>query len=355
MISFSKKKKLFALDIGSYSIKLLELSKVKKGYQLVNIGTVPLPSEAIVDGALMDSSAIAEAIGGLLQSTKIKLKDVSTSVSGHSVIIKKITLATMGEDELAESIQWEAEQYVPFDIADVNLDFEIIGPDPADEGQMEVLLVAAKKEVIDDYTAVLAEAGLTPIVIDIDAFACQNMLEVNYEIEEGGVVAVVNIGAGTSNINIIQDGKSLFTRDVANGGNQLTEEIQKRFGVAGEEADAAKLGAKIESVDPEELKAVMDEVSNSLSSEIARTIDFFMATNPDSNVSKVYICGGGAMVKGLNKVMSEKLGLPVEVANPFNAISYNKKKFDPDYIESIAPSFGVAVGLAIRQVGDKNG
>jgi len=349
---FLKKKNLFALDVGSYSIKLVELKALKKGFQLVNLATAPLPSEAIVDGALMDPGAIAEAITSLVGSIKTKTTDVATSVAGHSVIIKKITLAAMTEDELADSIQWEAEQYVPFDIADVNLDFQILGPDPADESQMEVLLVAAKKEIVDDYTAVLAEAGLNPVVMDIDAFACQNMLEINYSLPEGESVAVVNIGASLSNINIIKDGLSLFTRDVANGGNQFTEEIAKRFGISYEDADAAKLGKKVEGTEPSDIKAVVQESSDSFSSEIARTVDFFMATNPDDHVSKVFICGGGAKVENLDKVLADKLGISVEVANPFNAINCNGKAFDGQYIAEEGPSFAVAVGLAIRKEGD---
>ena len=342
-----RKKKLFGLDVGSYSIKLVELKEGKKGYQLINIGLAPVPPDAIVDGALMDPGAIADAISDLLASSKIKLKDISTSIAGHSVIIKKITLASMSEEELADSIQWEAEQYVPFDIADVNLDFEILGPDPVDESQMEVLLVAAKKETIDDYTAVFKEAGLNPIVMDIDAFACQNMHELNHPPEEGKVTAIVNIGAGLTNVNIIKEGISLFVRDVASGGNQFTEEIQKTFGVGQEVADSAKLGATVEGVDPSELKEVMRESMDGIASEIARTLDFFLATNPDDSVDEVFVSGGGARVAGLGPLMSEKLGVPVEIVSPFQVISHNKKF--AEIIDKEGPSFGVAVGLAIRK------
>lgn len=345
-----RKKNLFGLDVGSYAIKLVELKEGKKGYQLVNIGMTPIPPDAIVDGALMDPGAIAEAIGALLTSSKVKLKDVATSIAGHSVIIKKITLSTMSEDELADSIQWEAEQYVPFDIADVNLDFEILGPDPVDEAQMEVLLVAAKKETIDDYTAVFAEAGLNPVVMDIDAFAAQNMLELNYPPEEGEVTAIVNIGAGLTNVNILREGVSLFVRDVANGGNQFTEAIQKRFGIGQDLADSAKLGAKVEGVDPSELKEVLSASMEAISSEIARTLDFFLATNPDDNVDKVFLSGGGAKVKGIATLMADKLGVPVEIVNPFKMVSHNKKVGELIALEG--PSFGVAVGLAMRKAGD---
>ncbi len=351
MFSFGKKK-IFALDIGSYSIKLVELKESKKGYQLMNLASAPLPPEAIVDGALMDSGAIVDAIRSLVSGARIKSADVAVSVSGHSVIIKKITLPVMTENELADSIQWEAEQYIPFDIADVNLDFEILGPNAVDATQIDVLLVAAKKEITDDYAAVVAEAGLNAVVIDIDAFAAQNMLEINYPPEEGEVVAVVNIGAELSNINIFKDGVSLFTRDVANGGNQYTEEIQKRFGVSYEDADAAKLGAEVEGVDAAGVKEVLHEISGSLSSEIARTIDFFMATNPDDNVKKAYICGGGAKTENLDKALAEKLGVSVEIVNPFKAITCNEKTFDPEYLNDVAPSFGIAVGLALRKEGD---
>lgn len=345
-----RRKNLFALDVGSYSMKLVELKEGKKGYQLVNMGLAPIPPDAIVDGALMDPGAIAEAISGLLASSKVKLRDVATSIAGHSVIIKKITLASMSEEELADSIQWEAEQYVPFDISDVNLDFEILGPDPVDETQMEVLLVAAKKETIDDYTAVFAEAGLNPIVMDIDAFACQNMLELNHPPEAGEVTAIVNIGAGLTNVNILKEGLSLFVRDVASGGNQFTEAIQKRFGVGQELADSAKLGVSVDGVDPSELKEMMVESMDGIASEIARTLDFFLATNPDDSVDKVFVSGGGAKVAGLGPLMADKLGVPVEIVDPFQVINCNKKF--AEIIASEGPSFGVAVGLAIRKSGD---
>jgi len=352
LIQLRRKKSVFALDIGSYAIKLVELKKTKKNYQLVNIGSVTLPPEAIIDGALMDSSAIADAIRGLVASSHLKSTNAVTSISGHSVIIKKISIQAMAENELADSIQWEAEQYIPFDIADVNLDFEILGPNIADANQMDVLLVAAKKEIVDDYKGVLAEAGITPVVIDIDVFSAQNMLELNYPPEMGEMIVVINIGAELSNINVIMDGISLFTRDVASGGGQITEDIQKRFGVSYEDADSAKRGMSVDGVDAAEVKKLIEEGADALSYEIARTIDFFLATNSEYKVARAYICGGGAKIEGLDKILSEKLKVSVEVADPFKEISCNEKKFDPEYLRDVAPMFGVAVGLAIREEGD---
>lgn len=352
MIQLRRKKSLFALDIGSYAIKLIELKKTKKGYHLVNLNSVTLPPEAIIDGTLMDSSAIADAIRELIASSKPKSKNVSTSISGHSVIIKKISLQAMTEDELADSIQWEAEQYIPFDIADVNLDFEILGPNDADSNQMDVLLVAAKKEIIDDYSGVLSDAEVTPSVIDIDSFAVQNMLELNYPPHLGEMIVVINIGAELSNINVIMDGISLFTRDVASGGGQITEDIQKRFGINYEDADNAMRGMAVDGVDAEEVKLLIGESADALSFEIARTIDFFLATNSEYKIARSYICGGGAKIEGIENILSEKLKIQAEITDPFKAISFNEKKFDAQYLRDIAPIFGVAIGLAIREEGD---
>jgi len=351
MFSFGKKS-IVALDIGSYSIKLVQLSNSKKGYRLVNLASAPLLPEAIVDGALMDSGAIVEAIHGLLAGAKIKAADVAASVSGNSVIIKKITLPATTEEELADSIQWEAEQYIPFDIADVNLDFQILGEARDDSSQVEVLLVAAKKEIVDDYTAVINEAGLNPVVLDVDAFAVQNMLELNYEFEEGEVVAAANVGAELSMVNVFKDGISIFNRDVSNAGNRLTQEIQKRFGLGHDEAEGAKLGGEVEGVDADELKAVISESAGSLASEIARTIDFYLATNPEDKIAKFYLSGGAANTTGLKELLSKKLDLDVEIADPFKSIICDEKKFDSDYLEDVGPSFAVAVGLAIREMGD---
>ncbi len=352
MIQLRRKKSIFALDIGSYAIKLVELKKTKKNYQLVNLNSVTLPPEAIIDGALMDSGAITDAIRELISGSKYRTKNVSTSISGHSVIIKKISLQAMTEDELADSIQWEAEQYIPFDIADVNLDFEILGPNEADSNQMDVLLVAAKKEIIDDYSGVLSDVDLTPSVMDIDAFAVQNMLELNYPPQLGEMIVVINIGAELSNINVIMDGISLFTRDVASGGGQITEDLQKHFGISYEDADNFVRGMDVDGLDDSEAKTLIKASTDSLSYEIARTIDFFLATNSEYKIVKAYICGGGAKIEGIENILSDKLKIPAEIADPFKEISFNEKKFDREYLKDVAPVFGVAVGLAIREEGD---
>src|SRR6185312_7520641 len=205
----AKAKLAFGLDIGSSSVKLVQLKEVKRrgvtSYQLAAFGKKDLPPEAIVDGQLMNSTAIVQAIQELVAEQKIRQKDVAIGVSGHSVIIKKISLPRLTEEELDESIQYEAEQYIPFDVKDVNISCEILNK--ADESaQMDVLLVAAKKDMINDYTTVIAEAGLNAVVVDVDAFAVQNMFEANYDVPKGETVVLINAGASVVNINILADG-----------------------------------------------------------------------------------------------------------------------------------------------------
>ncbi len=351
---FRKKKGTVGIDIGSSSVKLVELKETKKGYQLKNFGVAPLSSEAIVDGAIMDSGAIADAIRSLITNLKVKVKDVVTSVSGHSVIIKKINLPIMTDDELAESIQWEAEQFIPFDINDVNIDFQIMSGSASEEqGQMEVLLVAVKKDMINDYITLFNQVNLNPVVVDVDSFSIENMFEVNYQIEEDEVIALVNIGASIMNINILKGGVSAFTRDISMGGNQFTEEIQKHFSVSYEDAEMLKVGGDIPGIKKQEVEIIMKNVAEGVANEIQRSLNFFSATSATDQITNVYVCGGSSKVKGFIDVLEDKVGVPIEFLNPFNNILVNERYFDPDYIKEIAPLAAVGVGLALRRARDK--
>jgi type IV pilus assembly protein PilM len=321
---------------------------------------VPLPAEAIVDGAIMNASAVVDALNELITQEKVKNRMVATSVSGHSVIVKKIKLPQMSEQELEESIQWEAEQYIPFDVTDVNIGVQILGQDEQDVGQMDVLLVAAKKDLINDYTNVLTEAGLAPLIMDVDAFAIENMFEANYGAPEGQTVLLANIGASTINLNILRNGVTAFTRDISMGGNQFTEEIQKQLNVSYEEAESLKLGGELggpsettDAVIPQEVGGIIRSVSEALASEIQRSLDFFLATSTEDRIAKVYLSGGSAKVPGLPSVVESKLGLGVEVVNPFKSVSIDEKNFNVTHINEVAPAAAVAVGLGLRYVGDR--
>jgi type IV pilus assembly protein PilM len=359
----AKGKLALGLDIGSTSIKMIMLKEQRKrgevGYALQSFGMKPLPPEAIVDGALMNSTAIVQAVQELMSELKVKGKDVAIGVSGHSVIIKKIQMPRMSQEELEESIQWEAEQYIPFDVKDVNIDTQILDGGGNDAtGQMDVLLVAAKKDMINDYTTVVSEAGLAPVVVDVDAFAVQNMFSTNYELPEKETVVLINAGASVVNINIIANGVTVFTRDVTIGGNQFTEEIQKQLNVSYEEAEALKIGgnrADADAVVPQDVERVLASVAEQVAGEIQRSLDFYAGTAADSNFTKVYLSGGTAKIPALFKTIEARTGVPVEILNPFRKIEVDNRKFDPAFIMDVAPMAAVAVGLALRRPGDKLG
>ncbi|MEE8319375.1 MAG: type IV pilus assembly protein PilM [bacterium] len=352
MALLSGGKSVAGLDIGSSSIKIVQLKETGKGYRLINLGVRSLPQEVIVDGAIMDAGVISDTLREMVKEIKLKVKDVAVSVSGHSVIIKKIKVQEMTEDELEKNIQFEAEQYVPFDASEVNMDFVILGASE-DEGKIDVLLVVVKKDVINDITTVVSDAGLNPVIVDVDAFALENMYETNYVLTSDEVVALVNVGASTTNINIIRDGISIFTRDISVGGNQFTEALQKQLQVSFEDAELLKKGETLGEKGPEDVEPILSVIADNLGQEIQRSLDFFNSSNPDIQLSRVSLCGGGSKVRGIVKAIEQRLGIKVEMINPLESIAYNKKKFDQEYLDDIAPMLGIGMGLAIRKAMDR--
>ncbi|MBI2353480.1 MAG: type IV pilus assembly protein PilM [Deltaproteobacteria bacterium] len=351
MLFLKKKKEVIGIDIGSHSVKLVQLKEQKGTYQLLNVGLVPLPPEAIVDNSLMDSASIVSAIKNLVASLGIKVKDVACSISGNSVIIRKIMLPAMPTEELEDQIAWEAEQYIPFDINDVNMDFQILSPDSTDPTRMNVLLVASKKDIINDYVAVFNEAALHLSVVDVDSFTVQNAFEANHDAGPDEVLALINIGASVMNINIVKSGGTLFTRDVQMGGNLYTEEIQKQMGLNTPEAESMKMLAR--ETGNSELMDVIAKVNETITQEIRRSLDFYNSTANEERITRIFVSGGCSKVCNLLDAISEKLGLPVEMIEPFAKLKYNEKDFDPEYLAEIGPLMAVTVGLAIRRVGDK--
>lgn len=352
-----RKRLLVGIDIGTHSIKVVRLKQKGQGYQLLNFGIMPLRPETMVDGNIADADAVVEAIHNLIRIEKIKAKEVATAVSGQSVIVKRIRLPQMTEQELNEAIQGEAEQHIPFEIADVNIDFQVLpAPREDDEradNQMDVLLVAAKKTKIRDYTSLLTAAGLNPVVVDIDAFALENEYEV-FTGQEDGVVALVDIGATTMNINILKAGSTLFQRDIAIGGNRYTAALQKALQVSYDEAEALKMGVDMTAKHSQEaVLAVIAGVSGEIGGEIQRSFEFFRTTAGDEIIDKMVISGGCAKIKGLDRFLSNRLGLPVSVADPFRGLYYNEKVFDPEYLHAMSPVAAVSVGLALRRMRDR--
>ena len=343
---FSRQKPLVGLDIGSSSIKAVELRKAKDGYELLHAGLEPLASDTVVDGAIMDALSVSDSITKIFSQQKIKTRNVATSVSGHSVIVKKIALPTMSEEEMEESIQWEAEQHIPFDIADVNLDYQVLDAQGS-SSTTDVLLVAVKKDKILNHTNVITQAGKVPLVVDIDAFAVQNAFEANYHPAPNTTVALLNIGASIMNIVVTKGGTPLFTRDVSVGGNQFTDALQKEMNLSFEEAEEVKKGKSIEGVQSENVDLMIESVSEVLLLEIQKTFDFFRATTVGEQLQRVYLSGGCAKVSGFVEMVQSRLNVPVEVLDPFKSIAIGKG-IDMSYLDEISPSMAVAVGLALR-------
>lgn len=353
----AKGKLALGLDIGSSSIKMILLKETKRGYELQSFGVAPLPPETIVDGALMNSAVVVQAIQDLVAAQRIKQREVALGVSGHSVIIKKISMLQMSQDELDESIQWEAEQYIPFDVKDVNIDTEILlSGDATGDGQMEVLLVAAKKDMINDYSQVVSEAGLTPVVVDVDAFAVQNAFELSHGVAHDETVVLINAGASVINVNVLANGHTAFTRDITLGGNLFTEEIQKQLNVSYEEAEALKIGGRTtddaEAVVPQEVERVLTTVAEQMAGEIQRSLDFYASTAVDGRISKVYLSGGTARIPALRKALEYRVAAPVSLMNPFQGLEIDERHFDAGYLAEIAPMAAVALGLGLRRAGD---
>lgn len=346
-------KNCVGLDIGSSAVKAVQLKSSKQGIQLVNFGIEPVPPQSIVDGSLMNASAVAESIGSLFSQLKIRQKEVAVAIAGHSVIIKKIVVPQMSAEELEDQIHWEAEHHIPFAKDDVEIDHQILDSHPA-ENQMEVLLVAAKKEVVSDYVDAVRDAQLNPVVVDVAAFCLQNAYEVNYG-KPDETIALLNVGASISTVNVTQGGQSAFTRDVTIGGNAYTEEIQKQLGVGYEEAEAYKCGGTAgDEVIPQEVDDILRQQAEAMAGEFQRSFDFYLATTAEGQIDRVVLAGGTARIPALRQAIERRNRdrIPVDVMDPFHSVTVDDSTFDIDYIRAQSPMAAIALGLALRTEGD---
>jgi type IV pilus assembly protein PilM len=339
---------LVGVDIGSSSIKVSQLKDGRKGLELVRLGFAELPPQTIVDGHVMNSGAVVETLGRIFQDKKIKSKDVAMSVSGQSVIIRKITVPMMTPAELAEQIQWEAEQHIPFDIKDVQIDYEVLRKRP-EAGQMDLLLVAAKKDEIHDYAQLARDAKLRPQVVDIDAFTIQNVFEFSRGLPPDHTVALINVGASLSTLNIVARGVSTFTRDIANGGNFISEEIRKRSGMSFEQAEALKCGRPEAGPPPPQLATIIEGVVDSIAGEIQRSLDFFMATSGEAEIARIFLTGGTAKLPMLAQAIERRARAPVEVFSPLEKIGVDAAAVDTAALAALGPQLAVALGLSMRK------
>jgi type IV pilus assembly protein PilM len=341
---FGRNTTTVGLDIGSGLIKLVAISHASGGPVLTKVAFTSVMNDAIVDGEIMDPAIVAEAIKGLMASAGIKTKKVVTAIGGRDVIIKKIAMDRMKEAEAREVIRWEAEQHVPFDMDNVELDFQIL--DPEGEGlQMTVLLVAAKRELVEHKMALLSDLGLEANIIDVDAFALHNAFEVNYPEAMRGVVGLVNIGHETTNISILDDGVPVLTRDIPVGTRRFKEDLQRERGLSADEADAVLQGGDAgEALDP-----LLEARGEELAVGIERAAAFLQSSSRSAGgVGRIFTTGGGARIPRLNKVLSDRLRIPVQLANPIEKLQVADGVFDRFPVDEVAPLLMLPIGLALR-------
>ena len=348
---FGKKQSLVGLDIGSHTIKAVELEVgSNKSFRLTNWGISAPLAEAIVDGEIMDRQLVTDAVTNLLESRGIKSRNVVAAVSGRAVIVKKITMNKLSADDAQQAVYWEAEQHVPYDINDVSLDFEILGEAPNDSKLMQVLLVAAKKDMVMSFSDLIREAGLSPLIVDVDSFAAQNALEANYDFGPGEVVAILNIGSEITNINIIQGGVPYFTKDLQVGGNTFTEAAQRKFNLSQVEADAAVRG---ESAHGLEVMPVIEQACEGLATALERAQAYLRTAGEAGPIARIMLCGGSSLTPGVSEFLHRRFTVPVEVANPLARVGYDPSLFAGQDVMRVAPLLTVGIGLALRRLGDK--
>ena len=348
-----KRNRLVGLDIGSKSIKAAEIVEGKKGFTLSKFGMSEIAPGLIEEGAIKDPEAVAETIRSLFKSYGIKNHNVVLSIGGYSVIVKKISVQNATEEQLQETIHFEAEQYIPFDINDVNLDFQILGENENNPNQMNVLLVAAKKEMVNDYVSLAEMANLDPRIIDVDAFALQNTYALNYETSPNENIALIDIGAAKTSLNILKGDNSVFMRDVSLGCSQINQKIAALVNCSMEEAEAIKFGESGGKITPEDLSDIISSVVADWCTEIRRALDFFYSTYPDDQIKRIILSGGGGNIQELRQLLAVETSAEVSTINPFQQIYIDSNKFDTEYMEKIAPQASICIGLATRKVDDK--
>jgi type IV pilus assembly protein PilM len=340
-------KNLVGVDIGASSIKVVQLKETRKKIQILRWGHAALPAQTIIDGHVMNSGAVIEALARIFHDGKIQQRDVAVGVYGQSVIVRKITVPMMTPAELDEQIHWEAEQHIPFDIKLMSVDYEVLRRRP-EAGQMDLLLVAAKKDEISDYAAILREAKLKPLVVDINAFTIQNIFEHQYGLPPEGTIALLNVGAAVSSLNIVSKAVSAFTREITNAGNAITEEIRRALGCSYEQAEAYKQGGGPTQIVPQEVTQIINQACQGLAGEIQRSLDFYLATSGEQEISRIYISGGSAYLAPLVQAIERRARVPVQLFDPMVNLSVDVKLPNEPQLRAIAAQMVVALGLSLR-------
>ena len=340
---FSRKKTTVGLDIGSGLIKVAVIDHRNAAPELVRVAITKLPSDAIVEGEVMDPGIVADAIRATLDAASVKSSHVVTAVGGRDVIIKKIQTERVKEKQARELMRWEAEQHVP-DVESVELDFQVLDPASSSD-EMSVLLVAATRDLIDSKMRILAEAGVVASIVDVDAFALHNAFEVNYPEAMTGLVGLVNVGHEVTNVNIMEGGVPLITRDLPLGTRRFIEDLQRQHGVSAKEAEAMIRGFDRSA----NLDAVLQARGEEIAVGVERGAAFLSTTKSVSQVRAVYLCGGGSRTPGLAELLGARLGIPVQHANPLARLNIRDGALDSLSTDEVAPLLMLPIGLALRQ------
>ncbi len=343
---------LVAIDIGSHSIKMAQMGGTGKKFELLNFSVMPLKEDSIVDGVIREPDEIVETLAKMIKLEKVDTRYAVASIAGEAVIIKKIRVPKMTAEELKENIASEAEQYIPFDIDDVSIDFQLLESSDSEKSEnpdtMEILLVAVQRDLVDSLTDILYDAGLKPAIIDLDVFAMVNACELGVDLETGGVVAVIDLGESFSHLNIIEEGCTAYTRDIPLGGNYCTKKLMSKFNLSHKEAVKLKLGKIPAELNDDEVVEVIVQSFEKIIDEVQKAFEFFSTTSKNP-VERVYITGGGALIRGMESLFSHHLNTSVEILNPMKGIKVNNRKFDQGMIDTLGPLSTVALGLAARK------
>ena len=340
---FGRKRSSIGLDIGSGFVKVVEVDHSGDQPEVVRVAMRPLLPDAIVEGEIMDYGLVADTVRGLFQETGMKGADVVTAVGGHDVIIKKIEMDRMKESDAREVIRWEAEQHVPFDIKSVEIDFQILNPH--DDGlQMEVLLVAAKRELVDNKVALLQDAGVSPRVIDVDAFALHNAFEHNYPDHRDGIVALVNVGHETTNVNILENGVPILTRDISFGSRKIREDLQRERGLTAEQAEDVVQAREV----IDDLDLFVSQSAEEVAVGIERASAFLMTRDDGASLGRIFLSGGGARIPGMARALGQRMSVETELVNPFERVPVQPSAASGFSIDEAAPMLLLPLGLALR-------
>jgi type IV pilus assembly protein PilM len=345
---------MVGLDIGSSGVKAVVLRRGRGGWSLVAAGEAPLPEGSVTDGASAEPTVVSETVNQLLDSLRLRRARIVAALSGHAVIVKRLSLPTMSQAELNEAIPWEAEQYIPFDLSEVQLDYQVVGTaGDAAKSSLDVLLVAAKKDRIDDRTAIITQTGRRPVVLDIEAFALANAYQMNYPERSDALTALIHVGRGVTIVCLLEKGEPVFTRDISIGGQIHLESIVRELGPSGVDELAARRilhGQFPGDMSPDQVASVLREASAQLVLEVRKTVDFYRATAPVEKLTRVVLSGGAYQAVGLVDLLASEFGAPVDVFDPFRRVTRSAKAIGAD---AAGPAYAVAVGLAMRQEGDR--